>query len=436
MIRRKAQLRLMERNCQLALTRGASMSSRWILLAALTTIFCIPQSARAQQSAVDVYGCALAQHPKTYDRKLVRVRGALNVEFEDFTFDYGKCETTQSIWLAFGGDVPGIVASTVNDNDRAPRTDINVDGVPIAIRKDANFRRLYALITSRRGNKPRYRVTATLTGMFFAGRETKFADGGSGYVGYGHLGCCSLLVITSVSDVKSVPPANLDLRGVVVGLNRKPLTGITVIDDTLGGSPPVRQTAVTDERGGFSFSDSGEQLRIEDPQYRPMAITVQPGGKPGQVGLENAKDSDWAIGACGPRGARKRVGYSILFTVPTGMKSSKVESGDVHSFFVFPRGSDEARANLIISQVRNPAIDGTDSIGARRVTERWIKDASGKVIGIDARGRSADHGEYFRSLNFSSGDVAGYSGLRAGKQLTIANQVIDSACIANAPGFP
>lgn len=392
----------------------------------------ISPTAWAQERAMDVTGCALARNPKAYDRKTIRVRGELNVEFEDFTLDHARCQTSQEIWLAFGGDVPGIVASTINDNERVPGRDIEVDGIPIAIKKDDNFRRLYALITSRRGNKPRYRVTATLTGMFFAGRETKFADGTPGYVGYGHLGCCSLLVISTVSDVDSVPPAMLDVHGVVAGSRGVPHAGITVIDDTIGGSPPVRQTAVTDGQGQFSFSNSGRQLRIENSEYRPVAITVEPGGAPVRIELEDAKGSDWVLGGCKSPNSDKRIGYSVLFTVPANMESYKFDSGDIHSFFVYPQGSDETRAKLIVSQDSNLAIDNADSLGARWVKERWIKDASGKVIGIDARGRSTYRGEYFRSVNFSSGDVAGYSSLRAGRELIVANQVINSACIANA----
>lgn len=393
-------------------------------------VVCGSHAASAQEhSAVDVSGCALARNPKTYDRELIRVRGTLNVEFEDFTLNLGSCNTDQSIWLAFGGDVPGIVASTINDNDRRPGADIKVDGVPLGIKKDDNFRKLYALITSRRGTKPRYGVTATLSGMFFAGQLTKFANGRRGFIGYGHLGCCSLLVITQVSNVESVPPANLEVSGVVMGPDKKPIAGTTIIDDTVGGSPPVRQTAVTDRRGEFLFSNSGQQLRIEDPQYRPMAITIEPGGAPVRIRLQDAKDSDWMIGACSQSSSGRTVGFSVQFTLPKSMAASRLDKDDKDFLVVYPRGNDADRANIFISRRPHLAIDSALSIGARSNDERWIKDASGKIIGIDARGRSTYHDVYFRSLSFSTGDVAGYSGVRAGTQLNIANQILDSACM-------
>jgi hypothetical protein len=403
-------------------------------VAALLLIACVPVRARAQQKATDVSTCALAQNPKSYDQKLVRVRGALHVEFEDFSLGLGNCQTEQSIWLAFGGDVPGIVASTVNDTARTPGKKIRAHGIPVGITENDDFRRLYALISSRNGQNARYRVTATLTGMFFAGRATTFSDGTPGYVGYGHLGCCSLLVITEVSGVESAPVAKLDLSGVVVGPDERPLGGITVIDDIVGGSPPVRQTTVTDARGRFAFSISGRQLRIENTDYRPVAMTVHPGGSPVRLKLANANQSDWTIRACDPQTSGSRIGFAVLFTVPASMESKKFDSGDVHSFFIYARGSSEFRANLIISRESHLAIDEADSIGTAWQAERWIRGAAGKVIGIDAQGRSANDGEYFRSLSFSSGDLAGYSGLRAGEPLKTANQTLDSACLA--PQYP
>jgi hypothetical protein len=72
-------------------------------------------AAHAQEAPPEVPLCELANHPKSFDGKTIRVRGSLNVEFEDFTLALPHCETDQGIWLAFGGDVPGIVASMVNE---------------------------------------------------------------------------------------------------------------------------------------------------------------------------------------------------------------------------------------------------------------------------------------------------------------------------------
>jgi hypothetical protein len=196
---------------------------------------------------------------------MIRLRGTLSVHFEDFSLETKDCGSEQGIWLAFGGDVPGIVASTANDGFRKPGVDITVNDVRYGIKKDENFHRLYALIAARHGGKPDYSVTATLTGKFFAGEERRSAKGAVYFVGYGHLGCCALLLITEVSDVESIPPANLNLSGVLIGANGEPVKGFTVIDDVLGGTPPnVRKLSRTSrENLRFPTRDSNFALRIQ-----------------------------------------------------------------------------------------------------------------------------------------------------------------------------
>jgi hypothetical protein len=385
--------------------------------------------AGAQADPVDVPGCDLAKSPKAFDGKLVRVRGALSVYFEDFSLDIPNCDTRQGIWLAFGGDVPGIVASTVNDTARRPGSDIKVQGISYGIKKDANFRELYALIAARHGDKPDYRVTATLTGMFFAGKELTNAKGDAPYFGgYGHLGCCALLVITQVSDVESVPPANLNVHGVVIGIDGQPVEGFAVIDDVLGGSPPDRQTTVTDKQGRFAFSNSGQQLRFESPDYRPLALPVETGGPEIHVRLEAAKQSDWVIRACQPAGPRKRVGFSVLFTLPKAMESEPNETIDGQSIFVYPHGGSAPEADLIISRILDGTTEEVDSLDSEWFEERWIKDEAGKVVGIDARGRLREHG-YRRTAVFFARDVATYW-LDPAKPPGAGDEIINSACVA------
>lgn len=210
------------------------MAKGLLLFVAIAGLLCGSRSVCAQENPTDVPGCDLTRNPKAFDGKLIRVRGTLNVHFEDFSLGIRNCDSQQGIWLAFGGDVPGIVASLVNDSARKPGEDIKVNGVSYGIEKDENFRKLYALIAARHGDEPDYRVTATLTGTFFAGEERKLANGQKDFGGYGHLGCCSLLVIAKISDVESVPPANLNLRGVLLGVDGKPVEGFTVLDDVLG----------------------------------------------------------------------------------------------------------------------------------------------------------------------------------------------------------
>jgi hypothetical protein len=396
--------------------------------AALAGLLCVPRWAYAQEAPVELSECDLARNPKAFDQKMIRVRGTLNVYFEDFSLGIRNCDSKQGIWLAFAGDVPGIVASTVNDTFRKPGSIIKVNGVSYAIKKDDNFRELYALIAARHGDKPDYKVSATLTGMFLAGQENRTVKGTVDFVGYGHLGCCSLLVITEVSEVESVPPANLNLRGVLIGVDGKPVEGFTVIDDVLGGIPPERQKTVTNKQGEFAFSNSGQQLRFENPNYRPLALTVEPGGAPIRVRLQDAKQSDWVIPACREVGSSGRIGFSVLFALPKTMESSPFKSEDMQSIFVYPRGGEQTSAELIISSSTEEITDAADSLDSERFEERWAKDSAGNVIGMDARGHTK-HGGYWRTAIFSGRDTAGYRLLR-GKKPNALDQIIDSACIA------
>jgi hypothetical protein len=396
---------------------------------ALVILLLKAHAAWAQEPALDVSFCDLAKHPKSFDAKLIRVRGRLSVFFEDFSLVAKNCDTDQGIWLTFGGDVPGIVSSTWNDMSRKPGVDIKLEGVSYGIKKDQNFRKLYALIAASHHKKPLYRVTATLTGTFLAGEQTKLPNGQTEFRGYGHLACCALLVITQVSDVESVPPANLRIRGTVIGPDGSPILGIVVFDDVLGGTPPDRQQTTTNGRGEFEFSDSGQLLRIEDPKYRPVALAVETGRAPVTFKLEEARRSDWSVPLCDQvENSVRRIGFSVLFALPTSLDSDSIDDEESRSLFIFSQGQGPASAELIIStwtsQLGDPDLD-SDS---REIRQRWIRDNSGAVIGIDAR-YQIDHGASWRSASFFGRDSASYS-VPDRKPTAALDRLIDSACIA------
>lgn len=377
---------------------------------------------RAQSAPTKVDVCDLAGHPKSFDAKIIEVRGSLNVFFEDFSLAHPGCAEEQQIWLAFGGDVPGVVPSTANDNWRTRGEDFRVNGVRYAIKKDDSFRRLYALIAARRGDKPEYRATATLTGKFLAGKESKSGRTGNPYFsGYGHLGCCSLLIITEVSEVESTPPPKLTLSGVVLGPDGKFAQGVTVYDDVDGGEPQERQAAVTDQRGEFRFSNSGQRLRIEDSEYRPIEREVEPGGARAEIKLKNAKESDWIPRECAVGDLQSRIGFSVRFALPSAMTSSSFNE-DGQSFFVFKQGNDMTEAEFFISHSSQKVSDSP-----RSPDTRWVKDEAGKVIGVDSRW--VLHGYFGRNFAFPDFDDVGYSTKSAALRETY-DRIIDSACIA------
>ena len=401
-----------------------------VYLLLLSILLCLARAVRAQEAPLDVPYCALAQDPASFDGKMIRVRGTLSVGFEDFTLVNKDCKTNQDIWLEFGGDVPENEASSINERFRNRGLEIQVNGVGNKVKKDDNFRRLYALISARHEISPIYTVTATLLGFFAAGTKTTWANGQTGFSGYGHLGCCSLLVISDVSsDIVSVPSANLSLRGRVVAPDGKPLKGFRIFDDInfLFRSSPERQETVTDESGNFAFPISGQLIRFETSKYRPVALPVEPGGAPIRVKLEDANRSDWAVPSCAKTDTHARVGFSVHFLLPPTMQTSLTDDEFVHAYFIFPQGGEPALANLIVSTSAAELPEDNSAFDSIWSEQRWIKDSKGVIIGIDARG-SLRRGGPWRSAQFMGHDHIGYGWLK-GKPTRSLDRIIDSACI-------
>jgi hypothetical protein len=174
-------------------------------------------SAAQAEDPVLATPCELLADPPTYDGKLVTVRSAITVGFENSGFDV-KCQNTEwgSIWVTFAGDVEMPVVFCCGDHSRKPETTLTVNDMKLSLNKDAEFQKYSRLLTAVRKQSPtgvpcfydcfQYKVTATLTGHFFAGEKWQRPDDGKiFYMGYGHLGCCSLFVIEKVDEVTSQP---------------------------------------------------------------------------------------------------------------------------------------------------------------------------------------------------------------------------------------
>lgn len=142
--------------------------------------------------AVEV--CRLQADPAAYNRKLVEVSGLVQHGFESFALSDSKCSGGLPVWLEYGGSVNSETVYCCGTTAGAPRGQtLVVDGITLPLADDALFHRFDDHI-----RKASREVTfrATLRGHFFAGKKQPAAGGG-----YGHLGCCSLLVIEQVMAV-------------------------------------------------------------------------------------------------------------------------------------------------------------------------------------------------------------------------------------------
>lgn len=138
--------------------------------------------------------CALHAAPAAWNRKRIKVAGFVQQAFEDFTIASECSPTTPAtpVWLTYGGRVPsGTIYCCPGEGDTAERpTPLTIDGIVLPLVRDATFERFRKALTRKRPAS----AHAVLIGTFFVS-ESAYVSGSGGF---GHMGCCSLLVIERV----------------------------------------------------------------------------------------------------------------------------------------------------------------------------------------------------------------------------------------------
>jgi len=161
------------------------------------------------ESPVATTVCELQKNPDSFDHRLVRVQGRISHEFEDFSLSDEACpESHNSVWLMYGDNAPDEITFCCNGTGHG--TTPRIEGYDVPLPRDEKLKRLRHLLNSYHNPRdakevyfqtnPSYTVTATLEGRFFAGKTTPMIPGR----GFGHMGCCTLLVITSVVSIDAV----------------------------------------------------------------------------------------------------------------------------------------------------------------------------------------------------------------------------------------
>lgn len=150
---------------------------------------------------VTVSLCELATNAGRYDQRNVRVSGTVTRGFEGFTLEDPSCRDA-AVWLDIGGTIGsgvmyccGVAAETRREKP------LRVQGLTTSVVNDALFRKFQedTVVSAGYG-----RAQVTLIGPFFAGEQTQFPRG-SRWVGFGHMGMFSLLVIERVVAVERLP---------------------------------------------------------------------------------------------------------------------------------------------------------------------------------------------------------------------------------------
>ena len=156
--------------------------------------------------------CQLKADPGAFNHKLVQLTSFIAHGFEDFTLQDPNCGSWPDIWLEYGGKAAsGTMYCCGASNARTRPKQMEIENVSITLVEDDNFHKLDGLL-----QVPGTYATAhgTVVGRFFSGKESSYPNG-KHWGGYGHMGCCSLLVIQQVLAVDPHDRYDLDYESYV-----------------------------------------------------------------------------------------------------------------------------------------------------------------------------------------------------------------------------
>jgi hypothetical protein len=152
----------------------------------------------SQSETVDV--CDLQRNPAGHDHQEIQVSGIVTHGFENFSLSDSRCPSL-GVWLEYGGTVNSETTYCCGHAPGSRRAEtLTVEGIALPLVDDALFRQFDDRIRKAAANDVTF--GAALVGHFFAGKKTQRPDGVAYWAGYGHLGCCSLLVIQRVVAVR------------------------------------------------------------------------------------------------------------------------------------------------------------------------------------------------------------------------------------------
>ena len=154
--------------------------------------------------------CDLVANPQAFDGQWIQVRGHVSLGFEDFSLHEPGCDKplARNTWLAYGGDEETPTTYCCGDHSRPKGEDINIRGQTVSLIRDDTMEDFITKVRARRKHQVNgepcsdslcnfYKVSANIVGLFLAAPN----NARNPMSGYGHMGCCHLLVIHKVSDI-------------------------------------------------------------------------------------------------------------------------------------------------------------------------------------------------------------------------------------------
>jgi hypothetical protein len=151
----------------------------------------------ANDAAQKATVCGVRANPLAFNHKLIEISGTVSHGLEDFTLSDPGCNRSYRLWLEYGGlTSAGTVYCCGATGNRRRRKPLTLEGITVPLVDDATFTRFDTAVQT----KAQGTLRATVVARFFAG-ELKHWPGGRSWGGFGHLGCCSELVIQQVLRV-------------------------------------------------------------------------------------------------------------------------------------------------------------------------------------------------------------------------------------------
>ena len=229
--------------------------------------------------------CELSKDPAPYDHQLVRLTAFVTHGFEDFQVGEPDCPTQGfSIWLMYGGKaVSNTMYCCPGEASREARSEsLRVEGVEVPLLEDQTFKQFADLLKK----EPDTTVRATVVGRFFSGKKTS-TDTSTYWRGFGHMGCCSLLVIERVESLEPHTQGDLDYtaeagwcedEGCKWG-SEKDLRHISVTNWKGAAHVAIAEQRRADAGQVWAFSDpqrvATESLQPLYPGQSPVLLTVK-----------------------------------------------------------------------------------------------------------------------------------------------------------------
>ncbi|MGA9978861.1 MAG: hypothetical protein WBQ08_09520 [Candidatus Sulfotelmatobacter sp.] len=145
--------------------------------------------------ATDAEVCEIARTPQQFDGKLLRLHAYVSRGFEDSTLHDAACPEEALVNMGDPGGWPTEIWAEFADH-----TDYwGVKGFAPLV-ADERLEQFRTLLLER--NRVHQMTAATMLGTFYAGKAAQAKDYKAPPLrGYGHIGCCSLFVISRIESV-------------------------------------------------------------------------------------------------------------------------------------------------------------------------------------------------------------------------------------------